>query len=52
MAQNFYRILAQSYTTKDRIAKVVRATSCSLALRCVAAELETAGYYPVDCKAV
>ena len=43
-----YRILAQSYTTSHRIQKVVSARSYDAALRAVAAELESAGYYVVQ----
>lgn len=41
-------ILAQSYTSSQRITKRVTAISEAAALRSVGAELEDAGFYPVS----
>ena len=43
-----FKIIAQSYISTQRIAKVVKATSSEAALRSVWADLEDAGFYPVD----
>jgi hypothetical protein len=42
-----FRIIAQSYTTSQRIARVVAAVSQQAAIKSVYAELENAGYYPL-----
>jgi hypothetical protein len=42
-----YQVMAQSYTTSQRITKVVTAASAADALRQVGPELEAAGFYAV-----
>ncbi len=43
-----FRILAQSYTTSQRIAKLVRAMNANEALYSVGQELDDAGYFPIS----
>jgi hypothetical protein len=47
-----FRITAQSFTTTQRIAKTITASSEDAALRHVAAELDRAGFYVVDVRQV
>lgn len=44
---NKYRILAQSFTTSDRIARIVQAVDEAAALRMVTTDLNLTGYYVV-----
>jgi hypothetical protein len=47
-----FRILAQSFTTSQRIAKTVDAPDADAALRGIWAELEDAGFYPLSVEEV
>lgn len=46
-----FRILAQSYTSTHRIAKVVAAKTADEALRSVSKELDDAGFYALQATA-
>jgi hypothetical protein len=43
-----FTVTAQSYTTSQRIQKVIRASSVEVAIRSVSAELDAAGFYPIS----
>jgi hypothetical protein len=47
-----FRIVAQSFTTTQRIAKTIAASGEATALRLVASELDRAGFYVVDIRQV
>lgn len=47
-----FKITAQSFTSLQRIAKVVFAADEATALRSVARVLDDAGFYPIDAKRV
>lgn len=47
-----FKITARSFTTTQRIAKTIAAPSEAAALRLVAAELDSAGFYVLDIRKV
>ena len=47
---NSFRIIAQSFTSNQRIANTIQANSEAAAIRSVSATLEAAGFYVVDVK--